>query len=76
MSRVSLNQAVRDQQSGNLSDAEERYRTILKNEPDNIDALHLLGTLLWSRDKSSVEALGLVLQALQLRPDAPSSHPA
>ncbi len=71
MSRVSLNQAVRDQQSGNLSDAEERYRTILKSEPNNIDALHLLGTLLWSRDKSSVEALGLVLQALQLRPDAP-----
>ena len=71
MSRLSLNQAVRDQQSGNLADAEERYRSILAREPQNIDALHLLGTLLWSRNKSSVEALGLVLQALQLRPDAP-----
>lgn len=71
MSRVSINQAVRDQQSGNLSDAEERYRGILARDPQNIDALHLLGTLLWSRNKSSVEALGLVLQALQLRPDAP-----
>ncbi|MCP5080852.1 MAG: tetratricopeptide repeat protein [Alphaproteobacteria bacterium] len=71
MSRLSVNQAVREQQSGNLTDAEERYRSILAREPQNIDALHLLGTLLWSRNKSSVEALGLVLQALQLRPDAP-----
>ncbi len=71
MSRLSLNQAVREQQSGNLSEAEERYRAILAREPNNTDALHLLGTLLWSRNKSSVEALGLVLQALQLRPDAP-----
>ncbi len=71
MSQMSLNKAVREQQSGNLSNAEERYRNILAREPQNIDALHLLGTLLWSRNKSSVEALGLVLRALQLRPDAP-----
>lgn len=71
MSQLSINQAVRDQQSGKLDSAEERYRAILEHEPENIDALHLLGTLLWSRNKSSVEALGLVLKALQLRPDAP-----
>ena len=38
--------AVQHHQDGRVEEAEALYRQVLTNEPDNAEALHLLGVLL------------------------------
>jgi len=65
--------ALAHHQAGKLQDAERIYRQILSTEPDNADAIQLLGAIAHQRDKLE-EAVDLYNQALQLRPDYPEAH--
>jgi tetratricopeptide (TPR) repeat protein len=53
---------------GRLDEAESGYRTILASEPDNVDALHLLGLLRRQRQDLG-EARRLLDQARRLAPE-------
>jgi len=44
-----LKTAVRLHQEGKLAEAEPLYRAVLKDDPDNVDALYLLGTIQYQR---------------------------
>ena len=61
--------AFKCHQAGRLAEAEEHYRTLLRQAPHNADALHLLGLLRYQQGHAA-EAEGLVAQALKVRPDA------
>ena len=52
-----------------MAEAEGGYRAILKEHPDNVDALHYLGVLLHQRDDNE-DAAKLLDRALGLAPDA------
>ncbi|MDD3181726.1 MAG: tetratricopeptide repeat protein [Alphaproteobacteria bacterium] len=69
MSFYLLQKALAAHQNGNLTQAETGYREILAAQPDHIDALSLLGTLLSSRGAHD-EALRLVSRAVELDPQA------
>jgi predicted O-linked N-acetylglucosamine transferase (SPINDLY family) len=59
--------------AGRLDQAEELYRLILGAEPDEPDALEMLGALLSQRGNHD-EGLGLIERAIKLRPDAADYH--
>ncbi|MEW6586972.1 MAG: tetratricopeptide repeat protein, partial [Nitrospirota bacterium] len=46
---TSLQAALGQHQAGNLDEAERIYREILQRQPDNADALHLLGIVLFQK---------------------------
>ena len=58
-----LQQAVAFHRQGRLDDAERLYNGVLAGEPNNFDALHLLGVLMKQRGRSA-EALDLIGRAL------------
>jgi Flp pilus assembly protein TadD len=64
----SLHEAVRLHQAGALSEAKNLYHEVLKNEPENPEALHLLGILV-DQTGSSQEAVELISKAISLRPN-------
>ncbi len=68
-----LEQAQRHHQAGDLSNAENLYREVLKDEPDNPVALHLLG-LLAHQSGSNEGAMKLINQALTIQPDYAEAH--
>lgn len=70
MSFYLLQKALAAHQQGDLYQAEQGYREILSTQPDHIDALSLLGTLLSTRGAPD-EALRLVSRALELDPASP-----
>jgi tetratricopeptide (TPR) repeat protein len=59
-----LRRATAYHQRGQLDDAEALYRQALSRQPQNFDALHLLGVLMHQRGRSS-EALDLIGEALK-----------
>jgi tetratricopeptide (TPR) repeat protein len=61
------------QRQGHLSDAEAVYRAVLSTDPDNADALHLLGVIANETGKPEAAA-DLVRQAIRLRPEVPEFH--
>ena len=61
--RPTLDEAVGLHQSGRLEDAEKLYHDILEREPDNPDALHLLGVLNLQRGDLE-DAKTLIVRAL------------
>ncbi|MGO9922523.1 MAG: tetratricopeptide repeat-containing sulfotransferase family protein [Isosphaeraceae bacterium] len=63
-----LDLAVKHHRAGNLSQAEQLYRRVLDIDPDQVDALHLLGLTSASlgRSEQAVEFLG---RAVHVRPD-------
>ena len=63
-----LRSAVQFHQSGRLTDAEVTYRRILAEQPNNPDALHLLGVLAGQTGHLD-QAVQLVSKAVQLRPN-------
>ncbi|MCL2474278.1 MAG: tetratricopeptide repeat protein, partial [Alphaproteobacteria bacterium] len=65
-----LQQAIDFHNSGHLAAAIALYRSVLRDEPDNPDALALLGTLLVSK-KDFKEGLSLLKAAEQLDPKTP-----
>ncbi len=72
-SAVLLRQGVGLQQQGNLAAAEAVYRRILIAEPNNPDALHLLGLVALGCGKRE-EAIRLISEATVVAPDQPHFH--
>ena len=62
-----LDKALSFHQAGNLQQAEEGYRKILKASPQNEDALHLLGVLVFQLGQYNT-ASDLIVQAIKLNP--------
>jgi predicted O-linked N-acetylglucosamine transferase (SPINDLY family) len=63
-----LDKALSFHQAGNLQQAEERYRKILKANPQNEDALHFLGVLVFQLGQYDT-ASDLICQAIKLNPE-------
>ena len=57
---------------GNDRAAEADLRTVLRSQPDNVDALNALGYVLANNNRSLDEAYRLIARALVLRPDDPA----
>ena len=51
----------------------EAFRDVLKDEPENPDALHFLGISLWNLNQDP-EALGLIKRSMQIAPDQAHMH--
>ncbi|MDH3647647.1 MAG: tetratricopeptide repeat protein [Gammaproteobacteria bacterium] len=60
-------------QSGRLQQAETIYRTILRDQPQHPDALHLLGVVALQVGKSE-DAATLIESAIKARPDEPEFY--
>ena len=68
-----LQSASTHHQTGRLAEAEKIYRQILSQQPDQPDALHLLGVL--TAQGGQLDAgVQLIRQALRFRPDFPEAH--
>jgi tetratricopeptide (TPR) repeat protein len=61
--------AMMHHQSGNLHQAETIYRKILKEQPDNFDALHMLGVL-YAQQKNRESAVRFIKKALKINPNS------
>ncbi|MFI5331663.1 MAG: tetratricopeptide repeat protein [Desulfobaccales bacterium] len=61
-------QALEDEEAGRLSEARQKYETILTAVPEHVDALVNLGNLLYLSG-AETEAAARYLQALGLNPD-------
>ena len=61
-------QALEDEDAGRMSDAREKYEKILATNPDHVDALVNLGTILFLADAETAAA-SRYLQALAINPD-------
>ena len=57
--------AIQHQQAGRLDQAEDIYRQILVFDPNQIDALHLLGLLSHQMGKSD-EGIALIQRAISM----------
>ena len=69
----SIEVAVGYHQSGSLDLAENLYRSILQNEPENTFVLHSLGLLAYQRQQYD-QALELTSKAIEIDPDNPKFH--
>ncbi len=63
-----LNTAVQYHQAGYLAEAEQRYRQILAHQPDQVDALYLLGVVAYQTGQAEA-AIAQYRQAIALNPD-------
>ena len=68
-----LENALRHHQAGQLDVAENIYRSILAEEPQHADTLHLLGVLLMGKGEYA-NAVRLMEQAIGQRADNPHYH--
>jgi len=68
-----LARAVALIQEGAAGPAESELRLALTEDPDNLDALHLLGTVLSARGEH-VEAAALLARCVEAAPDASEAH--
>ena len=68
-----LQLAVSQHQAGNLAEAETLYRQVLAAEPNNTDAIHLLGVLAQQNGRLA-DAEKLIGQAIRLAPATPEFH--
>jgi tetratricopeptide (TPR) repeat protein len=68
-----LAQAVQQHQAGQLQQAEQLYRAILQVEPQQVDALHLLGLLAHQVGQHEFASV-YIGQAVRLRPDFAAAH--
>lgn len=68
-----LEQAMALHRQGDLPAAEKQYRAILTLQPDNPDALHLLGTIRADLGNAD-EGIALIERALRLFPALPDAH--
>ena len=66
-------QAVDFHQAGKLTEAEKLYRQILEQQPNNAEAIQLLGASAHTTGKSET-AIAYFRQAIALRPDYPEAH--
>lgn len=68
-----LQQAVEVHRSGDLARAAGLYRSVLKQEPNQADALHYLGVIAMQNGKFD-DAAEMIGQAVQLSPGNPHLH--
>lgn len=68
-----LDSAVQAHQAGQWQHAEEIYRQVLRADPANANALHMLGVLASQRGQQHVAA-GYIQEALLLDPNHPYYH--
>jgi len=66
-----LQAAVGHHQAGRYAEAEQQYRQVLAADPQQADALHLLGVLAYQIGRADA-AVPLIEQAIRLRPAAPA----
>ncbi len=69
----SLKLAVRHHAAGRLAKAEGLYNQVLQADPDNPDALHLLGVVA-HQEGDNERAVALISQALEHRPEFADAH--
>jgi tetratricopeptide (TPR) repeat protein len=69
----SLQNAIAAHQNGRIREAEATYRVILDDNPDNAEALALLGALCLQRGDLD-EALRLIVRSLEINPAQPVAH--
>ncbi len=69
----SLKLAVRHHAAGRLAKAESLYKQVLHADPDNPDALHLLGVVA-HQEGDNERAVALISQALERRPNFADAH--
>ena len=72
-SLANIQEAIALQQQGRLAQAEAIYRKILAIEPENANALHLLG-LIFYQNGSHQDALEKIGLAIQINPNVSSYH--
>ncbi len=72
-STPALASALRNHQAGRLSVAAALYQQVLATDPDNSDALHLLGKIAHQQGKNT-EALDLIGRAIRLSPGFAVAH--
>lgn len=68
-----LTEAFAHHQAGRHAEAEVRYRHILELDPQNPNALHLLGVLAQEAGRNE-EAVALISQAIRVFPHGPAFH--
>jgi len=71
--RLLLERGLAHQLAGRLAAAEADYRAVLRDDPRDADALHLLGVLA-AAQADFPAAIDLLRQALAVRPDMPMLH--
>jgi len=70
---ATLHAAFADHQRGNLAAAERGYRSVLKAQPDQPDANHLMGVLLDQMGRGEA-GLPLISRAIEVAPDNPDAY--
>jgi len=68
-----LNTGVAYQQSGKLEEAEIIYRSLLKNNPDDSDALHYLGLISYQKKQYS-DAIKQIGEAIKINNKVPAFY--
>ena len=68
-----LQAAFAHDQAGRRDRAESLYRKVLQKDPDNADALHLLGVLAHERGRHA-RAIQLIERAIAILPDFPAAR--
>ncbi len=68
-----LDLALQHHQAGRLHEAEQFYRQILTQQPNHVDALHLLGLIAHQVGRNDV-AMDLIRQAIALNTNFPEAH--
>ena len=68
-SQALLDRAIGHHQTGQLTEAERLYADILKTDPDDFDARHLLGVIRYQQGRSG-EAIDHIEAALRIYPDS------
>jgi len=68
-----LNEAVSCHQRGDLGEARRLYKLVLRESPDQFDALHLLGVLEAQRGHPD-KAVRLLRDALRINPNSAEAH--
>ncbi|NJO39661.1 MAG: tetratricopeptide repeat protein [Cyanobacteria bacterium CRU_2_1] len=64
--------AIQQHQAGQFQQAETLYRQVLQEQPDQVEALHLLGVLLHQTGQHQA-AVELISTAIALKPDYPEA---
>jgi predicted O-linked N-acetylglucosamine transferase (SPINDLY family) len=71
--RKNLELGLAHQRAGRLTEAEAVYREVLREQPDNADALNFLGVLFAQRGDPAA-AIDTIGRAIALQPHAPAFH--
>jgi tetratricopeptide (TPR) repeat protein len=73
LSRTRLTAALAAQKAGRIEDAERTYRAVIEEDPDNADAIHLLGVVVLERG-SPQTAIELFRRAIAINDDTMAYH--